>query len=101
MTITPTPILATSTVTTTYVQTHCSIGTVESMIQGPIEVNTYKNNYTAQSIWVEQVEYHATSYITEAPGRCELYQVCIAEVQPNPDISGIGVRKDILDPYCS
>ncbi|KAK8079490.1 hypothetical protein PG997_007308 [Apiospora hydei] len=37
------------------------------------------------------VQIVAVAHITEAPGRCEAYQVCKADIQPNPDISGIGV----------
>lgn len=99
MATTSSPTLATSTVTNFYTQTYCSIGTAESFIQGPTEVNIYTSTYTDPP--VVSVEYYASSYVTEAPGRCELFQVGDAHVEPNPDISGISViapRPMLLSP---
>ncbi|KAK7981720.1 hypothetical protein PG988_003958 [Apiospora saccharicola] len=83
------PILATSTDTTTFTKTYCTIGTAPTRIQGPVEVATYTSTYS--DLPIVSVGYWATSYVTEAPGRCELFEIFGAKVEPNPDISGIGV----------
>ncbi|KAK8051162.1 hypothetical protein PG993_002547 [Apiospora rasikravindrae] len=81
------PSFVTITNTTTLSPTSCTIGTAGSPALGATE----HANLTFTHGSTVLVQAAAVSHVTEVPGRCEAYQICKANIQPNPDISGFGV----------
>ncbi|KAK8128460.1 UDP-glucosyl transferase family protein [Apiospora sp. TS-2023a] len=77
----------TVTNTTTFTYTSCTLGTTESPTLGPVYTITTYDSY--QSVLLVRPAVQA--YVHEPARGCESYLTCKADVEPNPDISGIGV----------